>query len=39
MTRRCICVWQRTSVTVWALRLIHPHCPQHGNGGHWKAAA
>jgi hypothetical protein len=36
---RCICVWQRTSVTRWELRLIHPHCPQHGNGGHWKAAA
>ena len=36
---RCICVYQRLTRTTWALRLIHPHCPQHGGRPHWKVNA
>ena len=35
--KRCICVYQRTSRTTWALRVIHPKCPRHGNGTTWRA--
>ena len=35
--KRCICVYQRTGKTTWALRLIHPKCPRHGGGTTWKA--
>jgi hypothetical protein len=37
LAARRICVWQRTTPTGWALRLIHPACPHHGGHPHWKA--
>ena len=39
MTARCICVYQRLTRTTWALRFIHPRCPQHGGHPHWKVNA